>query len=60
VVGSLSLMLREDPTLSNVRLDSAEAVRNAASARQDVRELMFYAISDDFFRLRQKLRLGLS
>ena len=60
LVGSLSLMLREDPTLGNVRLDSADAVRGAASARQDVRELMLFAVSDDFFRLRQKLKLGLA
>jgi len=60
VVGSLSLMLREDPTVSAVRLDSADAIRGVASTREDVRELMLFAVSDDFFRLRQKLKLGLS
>lgn len=60
VAGSLLLMIREDPQQANARLDSFDAVKAAVGSRQDVRELMLYAISDDFFRMRQKLRLGLS
>ena len=60
IVGALTLMLREDPAQAGARLDSHDAVKAAINTRTDVRELMAFAISDDFFRMRQKLRLGLA
>jgi cellulose synthase operon protein C len=59
IPGALNQLIREDPAQANAKLDSFEAVRAAAVNRPDVRELMSFAINDDFFRLRTKLKLGL-
>lgn len=59
VSAALGVVLREDPQQANGRLDSFEQLRGALAHRRDVLELIQFAISDDFFRLRQKMRLGI-
>lgn len=55
----LSVLLREDPLLANTRLESPEPILREVREREDIRELMLFALSDDFFRLRQKLGISL-
>jgi tetratricopeptide (TPR) repeat protein len=55
----LGLVLREDPSMSGAKLDSAEPVLQALKQRDDLRDLMGFSLSDDFFRLRQRLGLSL-
>ncbi len=52
----LGLCLREDPA---ARVDSSEAIVAAVHHRPDLRELVAFSISDDFFRLRQRIGLSL-
>jgi hypothetical protein len=51
----LTLALREDPTFANVRVENAEPLFQALRERADLRQLLSYALSDDFMRLRQRL-----
>jgi tetratricopeptide (TPR) repeat protein len=51
----LTLALREDPNFANVRVDNAEPLLQALRERADLRQLLSYALSDDFMRLRQRL-----
>jgi tetratricopeptide (TPR) repeat protein len=55
---ALSLVLREDPNFAATKVDTAEPLLQAIKGRDDLKDLLAFAISDDFFRLRQ--RLGLS
>jgi hypothetical protein len=55
----LGLVLREDPSLVNSKVDTADPVIQALRQRSDLRDLMGFSLSDDFFRLRQRLSLGL-
>lgn len=58
VAGALSLAAREEGA-SQPRTDTAEAMSEAVLQRPDLRELVGFAVSDDFFRLRQRLGLSL-
>lgn len=56
----LGLLLREEaPSAGQAKLDTAEAIAAALAQRPDVRELMSFALSDDFFRLRQRVGVSL-
>lgn len=56
---ALGLMLREEATGAQPRPETAEGVAAGVAARPDIRELMTFALSDDFFRLRQRVGLTL-
>ncbi len=45
--------------MSGAKLDSPEPVLQALKQRDDLRDLMAFSLSDDFFRLRQRLGLSL-
>jgi hypothetical protein len=55
----LGLVLREDPSMANTKVDTADPVVQALKQRDDLRDLMAFSLSDDFFRLRQRLGLAL-
>jgi hypothetical protein len=57
VHAGLSALLKEDSNAA-AKAETPEGVAQIVSAREDLKELMLFAINDDFFRLRQ--RLGLS
>jgi tetratricopeptide (TPR) repeat protein len=56
---ALGLVLREDPTMGNSKVETPEAVSQSLKARDDLKDLLAFSLSDDFFRLRQRLGLGL-
>jgi hypothetical protein len=58
VQAGLGMMVKDDNSPSS-KVDTPETVANAVQQRKDIRELMMFAISDDFFRLRQRLGLSL-
>jgi hypothetical protein len=55
----LSMLLREDPQFATARVESPEPLLQALRERTDLRQLLGYALSDDFLRLRQRLGLSL-
>lgn len=55
----LSLVLREDPNFTLQKVESAEPLLQAVKSREDLQDLLNFALSDDFFRLRQRLGLSL-
>jgi tetratricopeptide (TPR) repeat protein len=55
----LSLLLREDPQFASTRVESAEPLLQALRERTDLQQLLGYALSEDFLRLRQRLGLSL-
>jgi len=55
---SIGLLLRGSG--AELRLDSAEAVAEAIEGRDDVEELLRFSVSEEHFRLRSGLRMGLS
>jgi hypothetical protein len=56
----LGLVLREDPTMGNSKVEvAADPLNQALKTRDDLRDLLAFSLSDDFFRLRQRLGLGL-
>ena len=55
----LNLILREEVPANQPRPESAEAIAHAVNARADLKELMTFAITDDFFRLRQRVGVSL-
>lgn len=59
VAAGLGLMLREEAPPGAPKPETAEATLAAVRERADVRELVPFALSDDFFRLRQRLGTGL-
>ena len=59
IASALQVLLREDPSLTNVRLDSSEQILTALRKRRDMFELMAYVTSDDHFKLRTRLHLAL-
>ncbi|MBJ6762854.1 tetratricopeptide repeat protein [Myxococcaceae bacterium JPH2] len=56
---ALTLVLREDPNFAGTRQDSTEPLIQAVREREDLRTLLGWVLTDDFFRLRQRLGLGL-
>jgi tetratricopeptide (TPR) repeat protein len=57
VSSGLVMLLRDDPLATNNR-SSAEAAREAMKQRPEVQQLVLFAVSEDFFRLRRKLKLA--
>lgn len=58
-LAGLNLMLREELPATAPRPESPEAIAYAVQARTDVKELMSFAITDDYFRLRQRVGVAL-
>ncbi|MBS1148551.1 MAG: Tetratricopeptide repeat protein [Myxococcaceae bacterium] len=59
VTAAIGILLREDLPIGTPRPESAEAIAAAVGQRRDVRELIGFSLSDDFFRLRQRLGMSL-
>ncbi len=59
VAAGLTVLLREESNQTANKLESTEAVASALATRPDVKELMLFALSDDFFRLRQRVGVSL-
>lgn len=59
VAAGLTLLLKEESGPNALKLETAEAVAQTIPSRPDVRELMGFALSDDFFRLRQRVGVSL-
>ncbi len=55
----LNLILKEEMPSNQPKPESAEAISHAIHARTDLKELMTFAITDDFFRLRQRVGVSL-
>ncbi len=55
----LNLILREEVPPNQPKPESPEAIAHAVHARADLKELMTFAITDDFFRLRQRVGVAL-
>jgi hypothetical protein len=58
VHAGLAMMMKDDIAPTS-RVDTPETVAAAIQQRKDLRELLLFAMSDDFFRLRQRLGLAL-
>lgn len=55
----LGLMLREEVPPNSPRPETPEAITAAVQSRPDLKELLSFAITDDFFRLRQRVGVSL-
>jgi tetratricopeptide (TPR) repeat protein len=58
VHAGLAMMMKDDISPTS-RVDTPETVAAAIGQRKDLRELLLFSMSDDFFRLRQRLGLAL-
>jgi hypothetical protein len=56
---ALGFIVREEAQPAQPRPESADAIASIVQARPDLRELIAFAVSDDFFRLRQRLGISL-
>jgi tetratricopeptide (TPR) repeat protein len=59
VSSGLGVLLREDGPAGQPRPETPEAIAAAVSQRPDVKELIGFALADDFFRLRQRIGVSL-
>ena len=59
VAGAIGVLLREDLPVGAPRPETPEAIAVATAQRRDVKELIQFALSDDFFRLRQRVGMSL-
>lgn len=57
---ALPVLFREEPGAVGIKSESTDALLEAARRRRDFTELLGFALSDDHFRLRAKLRLTMS
>ncbi len=55
----LNLVLREESLTQQSRPETAETIAQSIHARNELKELMVFAISDDYFRLRHRIGLVL-
>lgn len=55
----LSLMLREELPANAPRPETPEAIAQSVLQRSDLKELVSFAVTDDFFRLRQRVGVSL-
>ncbi len=55
----LNLILKEELPGNQAKPETAEAIAAAVQSRADLKELMTFAITDDFFRLRQRVGVSL-
>ena len=58
LLAALGTLLRDDPNYSIVRQEGPDHVLGQVQQRKDLQELVAWALSDDFFRLRQKVGLA--
>lgn len=59
VAAGLAMLLREELSPGQPKADTTEALTKAVGERKELRELVLYAVSDDLFRLRQRLGFSL-
>ncbi|MDP3502007.1 MAG: tetratricopeptide repeat protein [Myxococcales bacterium] len=59
VAAGLSLLLKEESGPAALKADTTDVITQALGQRPDLRELMGFALSDDFFRLRQRVGVSL-
>ncbi|GEL68834.1 tetratricopeptide repeat protein [Myxococcus virescens] len=59
VAVGLGMVLREDPNFAGARLDTPEPMIQAVREGERLRTILAWTFTDDFFRLRQRLGLGL-
>ena len=59
ITAGLNLLLREDQPPGAPRAETADQIFAAVQTRRDLRELVGFALSDEFFRLRQRLGMSL-
>jgi len=57
VAAGLDMLLRDDPSAPGLRTSDRAQVLGAVAKRRELRELLTYALSDDFFCLRARLGL---
>lgn len=55
----LGLVLREDPSMASTKVDTTDPMMQALKQREDLQDLLAFSLSDDFFRLRQRLGVAL-
>lgn len=58
IAASLVVRLKEDVGAAGQRLDTTDQLLNAVRRRRDLYELLAFVTSDDFFKLRVRLRLS--
>ena len=51
----LNMILKDDPNFSGVKVESADPVLQALKMRDDLRAMLNFALSDEFFRLRSRI-----
>lgn len=59
VAAGLSLLLKEEAGPNAPKAESTDVITQSLGTRPDLRELMGFALSDDFFRLRQRVGVSL-
>ncbi len=59
VAAGLSLLLKEESGPTALKAETSDVITQALGQRPDLRELMGFALSDDFFRLRQRVGVSL-
>lgn len=59
VAAGLSLLLKEESGPTALKAETTDVITQALGQRPDLRELMGFALSDDFFRLRQRVGVSL-
>jgi tetratricopeptide (TPR) repeat protein len=59
VAAGLALVLREEAGPTAPKTETTETISQALATRPDLKELMGFALSDDFFRLRQRVGVSL-
>ncbi|MCY1047768.1 Adventurous gliding motility protein K [Corallococcus sp. bb12-1] len=55
----LTMVLREDPNIPTNRQEGSEPILQAVRERADLRALLTWMLTDDFYRLRQRMGLSL-
>ncbi|HZA49852.1 MAG TPA: Adventurous gliding motility protein K, partial [Myxococcaceae bacterium] len=58
VAAGLNLIVRHDANQSSPRAEPSEPVAHVVESRLDLRDALGFVLSDEFFKLRQKLGLG--
>jgi cellulose synthase operon protein C len=59
VAAGLALVLKEESGPTALKAENTDLIMQALGQRPDLRELMGFALSDDFFRLRQRVGVSL-
>jgi cellulose synthase operon protein C len=52
---ALSVLLREDPRAGGIKTEGTDAIGRAVSERSELKQALSYCLSDDFFRMRQRI-----